>query len=162
MTEQVEVTKTRIEIPTDNYQKTRSANGSISRHNGDVVAAALAGLTLDEVYSLASEVVSTEAKPFTVADLNAKYEHLNAGQQRMNLGNRIRGAVNKMNKAEEGSGDTYLTTMAEPLRDAVEAREQEATAAKATKQAEREAAAAEKAAKKESAKAETNSSDEEE
>lgn len=156
MTEQV--AKTRIEIPTENYQKTRSANGSMSRHNGDVVAASLAGLTLDEVYSLASEVVSTEAKPFTVADLTAKYEHLNAGQQRMNLGNRIRGAVNKMNKAEDGSGDAYLTTVAEPLRDAVDAREQEVAAAKAAKQAEREKLAAEKAA----AKAQKGSSDEEE
>lgn len=130
--------KTRIEIPTEKYQKSRSASGTVTRHNGDVVAAALAGLTLDEVYQLASEVVSTEAKPFTVADLTAKYEHLNAGQQRMNLGNRIRGAVNKMNKAEEGSGDSYLTTVAEPLRDAVAGREAAAAQAKAEKEAERQ------------------------
>jgi regulator of protease activity HflC (stomatin/prohibitin superfamily) len=146
--------KVRIEIPTDNYTKARSASGSMSRNNGDVVASTLVGLTLDETIAIAVEVLDIPE-----AELRAKYAHLNVGQQRMNIGNRIRGAVNKMNKAEEQSGDSYLQTVASPFTDARAKREAAAAQAKAEKQAEREVKAAEKAAAK---AAKTESADEEE
>lgn len=146
--------KVRIEIPTDNYAKSRSASGSVSRHNGDVVASTLAGLTLDETVAIAVEVLD-----IAESDLRAKYEHLNVGQQRMNIGNRIRGAINKMNKAEDGSGDKYLVTVAEPFTIARDERVAQAEAQKAAAKAEREAKAAEKAAAKAAKK---ESADEEE
>lgn len=143
-----EVEKTRIEIPTDKYVKAKSASGAVSRHNGDVVASALEGLTIDEVFSLAAEVTEQEESM-----LREKYSHLNVGQQRMNLGNRIRGVVGKMNRACEKAldageeqphvfGDVFLNQLAEPYRDAVAQREQEAAEAKAAKEAERAAKSA--------------------
>lgn len=153
--------KTRIELPVEKYQKAKTASGGVSLHNGDRVAAALAGLTLEEVQKLAAEVISTEKTPVTVEDLVAKYAHLNPGQQRMNLGNRIRGALAKLDKAYDAavakgedagfSGDTYLATIAEPFRQAVADRQAAAEAEKAAKQAERE----EKAAGEKYQKAET-------
>lgn len=53
---------------------------------GDDVAIMLRSCdTLDKIYEAASEYLATP-----VADLKAKYAHLNNGQQRMNLGNRMR------------------------------------------------------------------------
>lgn len=145
-------TKTRIAANTEKYQKSKSASGSMSLNNGDRVAAAMLGLTLGEAVSLASDVTGV-----TADDLIAKYQHLNVGQQRMNLGNRIRGALNKLDKAfdaakdagkepESVNGDTYLANMALPYREAAEARELEAAVVKATKDAERQAKADAKAA----------------
>lgn len=159
-----EITKTpsekTIKIPTANYQVAKSASGSISRHNGDPVATAVVGATLEEVYTLAAEVLDTP-----VADLKAKYEHLNAGQQRMNLGNRMRGVVGKIDRNNELaaskndpvglSGAEYMAHVSSSLRDAVNAREEAEAEVKAKKQAAREAAKAEKAAKPKKAKAET-------
>jgi hypothetical protein len=115
-TEVTEASK-RINIPTDKYQQSRTATGGKSMHNGDVVATGLAGRTLDQVYEMASEMLDTEE-----SELREKYAHLNVGQQRMNLGNRIRGAVNRMNKkaeTEEGkkdgaiSGDSYFEQLSD-------------------------------------------------
>lgn len=59
-----------------------NASGRESVHNGDVVAAMLTGLSLKQLYVVASSVgISTD------------YGHLNNGMQRMNLGNRIRKLV---------------------------------------------------------------------
>lgn len=68
-------------------QKTASGNASVDC--GDQVAAKLRGMDLTAVYSLAAKTLD-----ITVKELQAKYGHLNTGMQRMNLGNRIRGAVN--------------------------------------------------------------------
>jgi len=130
--------KTVIEIPTEKYTKAKAASGAVSRHTGDLVARGLAGLTLDETFELACEVL--DADP---SELEAKYEHLNAGQQRMNLGNRIRGAVNKMNRAhekdaEQPNGDDYFVQVVEPFREAAKARAEEAEAARAAKRAKAE------------------------
>jgi hypothetical protein len=108
-TETTEATegKTRIAIPTENYVSAKSASGSKSKHNGDVVATALAGQDIDAVYGIAGEMLDTD-----VDALREKYAHLNVGQQRMNLGNRIRGAVNRMTKkaeTEEGKKEGLLT-----------------------------------------------------
>lgn len=147
-----ETGKTRIAADVSKYQKSKSASGSTSLNNGDRVAAAMDGLTLDEAYQLAAEVTTTSE-----AELRAKYAHLNVGQQRMNVGNRIRGALNKLDKAydsakdagkepESVSGSVYLETLVGPYRDAVEARAAEAAAVKAQKDAERQAKADAKAA----------------
>lgn len=82
------------------YQKSKSASGNVSRNNGDAVATLLAGQPVDVVCKVAAEMCDVAAE-----DLEAKYAHLNVGQQRMNLGNKIRGAVNRMDKkadTEEG------------------------------------------------------------
>lgn len=54
---------------------------------GDKVADRLRGKTLDEAYDAAAKVLGESTKA-----LRAKYEHLNPGQQRMCLGNRMRHA----------------------------------------------------------------------
>jgi hypothetical protein len=143
--------KTHIRPNLENYVTARSASGSKSQHNGDPVAQALQGATLEEVFSLTAEVLET-----TVAEVKAKYGHLNIGQQRMNCGNRIRGIVNKLNKEKDGSGDKYINSMASALRIAVKGREKELEAQAKAKDAEKlaklkEKAVAEKA--KEAAKA---------
>jgi len=73
----------------DKYVRTRSADGRRRLDSGDVVAVALRGLELEEVYEYVSDVIDVPA-----LELRAKYAHLNIGQQRMNLGNRLR-AYNK-------------------------------------------------------------------
>lgn len=70
------------------YQRVKSANGSVSQDNGDPVADMLRGKTLDECYSIASEHLNSSVK-----NLAIKYGHLNPGQQRMCLGNRLRSVV---------------------------------------------------------------------
>ena len=145
--------KVKIEIPAGEYEKSKSASGNLSRHNGDVVASALAGLPLNAVVLIASAMTDTSAE-----DLTAKYQHLNPGQQRMNLGNRIRGAVNKMNKHADSelgrsedavSGDDYLEQIAEPHQHEAKEQAKAATAKKEQEAKERGAALAAKTAKKE-------------
>lgn len=83
--------KTIIRANTEKYQRAKAASGAMSQHNGDTVAQTLAGLPLESVLAIANKMTSS--------DLSGKYAHLNIGQQRMNLGNRIRGAVAKINKS---------------------------------------------------------------
>lgn len=66
------------------------ADGSLKRalDCGDEVAAKLRAMTIDEVYAFAAKLV--DVKPNA---LKAKYEGLNVGMQRMNLGNMIRKAL---------------------------------------------------------------------
>lgn len=135
-----EETKTVIRPDVEKYQKARAASGSYSQHNGDPVAVALQGANLDEVYSLASEVTGVPE-----SDLHAKYDHLNPGQQRMSLGNRIRGVVNKMNKTEGGSGDKFIGDVSSGLRENVEKREAALNEKREKAEAEKAAKAAEKA-----------------
>ena len=153
--------KTRIEIETNNYVKGKGPSGGTTFHNGDAVATNLAGLSLEAVYSVASQALSTP-----VEDLQAKYRHLNPGQQRMNLGNRLRGLVQKVDKAnlKEGeeagpSGAEMLAYIARPFLEAAAAEIKEAEAArqkaaeeKAAEKARKEAEKAEAKAAKEAAK----------
>ncbi|AIZ01482.1 hypothetical protein J3_0035 [Vibrio phage J3] len=85
--------KTVVRPDVDKYQKTRTAKGNTSLHSGDVVAVGLAPLVLSEVYAVAAEMMGVD-----VDTLVAKYQHLNEGMQRMNLGNRIRGAIAALDK----------------------------------------------------------------
>lgn len=69
------------------YVRDRSAAGHSTLHNGDEIAVKLQGKVLDQVYKLAAKVLAEDEN-----ELRARYKHLNVGMQRMNLGNRIRGA----------------------------------------------------------------------
>lgn len=68
-----------------NYENCIAASGRRSKDNGDLVARELRGKPLDEVYKKAAEYLEVEESV-----LRARYCHLNVGQQRMCLGNRIR------------------------------------------------------------------------
>lgn len=59
-------------------------------HNGDPLAFALHGHDLYEVAKVGENVLEVPA-----SELIARYEHLNPGQQRMNIGNRIRAVIKK-------------------------------------------------------------------
>lgn len=74
-------------VDLSHYAKVKSASGNASLDNADETAKRLRGMDLDDVYSLASKTLK---EPVTV--LRARYKKLNPGMQRMNLGNRIRGA----------------------------------------------------------------------
>lgn len=134
-----EETKVVVRPNTENYATGRAASGAKTQHNGDPVATALNGATLEEVFGLAAEAIES-----TPTELAEKYGHLNPGMQRMNLGNRIRGVVNKMNKEKEGSGDKWVADLASGVQEAVAKREQERAAAAKAKEEERAKAAKEK------------------
>jgi len=67
------------------YKECRAYSGRKSLDNGDKTALSLRGKELGEVYEIASEILEE-----SVEVLMSKYSHLNPGQQRMCLGNRIR------------------------------------------------------------------------
>lgn len=89
--------KTVIRPDTESYVAGVSGSGKKTQHCGDEVAAALNGLPLTAVAAIAVSLTGTP-------DLAFKYDHLNIGQQRMNLGNRIRGVVKAKEKEAAGSG----------------------------------------------------------
>lgn len=143
----------KIVIDTESYKKERNANGQLTHHNGDIVASNLVHLKLDETYEVAAALLEVPE-----AELREKYAKLNLGQQRMNLGNRIRGAVSRLEKTGEGVGDANFLEACAAFDGAIRQREAEAAEAakaKAAAKAEREEkAAAKKAAKGEAARAE--------
>ena len=71
-------------------------NGRKSLDNGDDLAVKLRGMKLDELFKLASKELGVTQK-----ELHEKYDRLNPGMQRMNLGNRIRGAANRAARAKQ-------------------------------------------------------------
>jgi hypothetical protein len=127
-----------IKPDTSEYVESRAASGAKTKNNGDVVATGIAGATLDEIYELTAEALDTTDK-----ELREKYGHLNQGMQRMNLGNRLRGVVGKMNKEKEGSGDKWFKSFSSGVQQAAKARFKEQEAAR--KEREKEAAAKAKA-----------------
>lgn len=138
----------RVKPDLSKYVKGVSGSGKKTMRTNDLVAAALDGFTLDEVYAVAQELTDTPAKEF-----HAKYDHLNVGMQRMNLGNRIRGAIAKQDKAREkdksvANGAKLLEVACEKPRKSADGRAK----AKAFKAAEA-AKKAEAKAKEEKAKA---------
>jgi len=76
---------------------TKTAGGNTTIDNGDKLAAKLRGMDIDAVYKEAATVLNAALeegeKKTSVADLKARYGKLNVGMQRMNLGNRMRGAL---------------------------------------------------------------------
>ena len=118
----------------DEYVPGVSGSGKRTKNNGDAVATALNGLTLDEVEQLAGRL------KVELPD----YSHLNVGMQRMNYGNKIRKAVNALNKEEAGSGDEALEDKGRTIRvkaDKRIAKEADAKAVKAAAAAAKEEAA---------------------
>lgn len=75
--------------PKQSYTRSRASSGSASMHSGDVVATTCEGMTLEEVHALAESFCG---KKFDYSDLNS-------GMQRMNLGNRIRGKIGSIDRA---------------------------------------------------------------
>lgn len=122
-----------------------SGSGKKTKRSNDPIAGMLDGFTVEEVAQVAAAMTDVPAK-----ELIAKYAHLNVGMQRMNLGNRIRGAVAKLDKAHESdksvpNGLKQLELHARKGRAAVDKRLKEAADARAKRDAE--------AAKKAEAKA---------
>ena len=145
----------RVKPDLEKYVRGVSGSGKKTMRSVNAVADALDGFTIGEVYSVASQLTGTSQK-----ELHTKYDHLNVGMQRMNLGNRIRGAVAKANKAHVAdkanpTGDSQLVAACKSPRAAAGER----ATAKAAKQkiAEKKAedAAAEKANKKRAKAAES-------
>lgn len=77
------------------YVRYKTSDGQKGIDRGDEVARQLRGKELDEVYDIVAGVLGVP-----VDELKAKYRHLNKGQQRMNLGNRMRKAVRAGAKAD--------------------------------------------------------------
>lgn len=67
---------------------TKSGHLKRALDNGDAVAAKLRPMDLDEVYAFAAETCRVAEK-----GLRDRFDHLNVGMQRMNLGNMIRKAL---------------------------------------------------------------------
>lgn len=66
----------------------RTAAGNISVDVNDALAQFLRGRSVQDVAKIAAVALGVEESA-----LLAKYAHLNVGQQRMNIGNRLRAAV---------------------------------------------------------------------
>jgi hypothetical protein len=77
------------------YVAHKTAEGNKSYDNGDNIAQQLRGMSLDEIYAKASKDLGITQKA-----LHEQYDKLNVGMQRMNLGNRIRGAAKKLAAGE--------------------------------------------------------------
>lgn len=118
-----EVTKTSIKPNVANMVKGKGG----SLHSNDFIGGALAGLTLDQVKTIADDL-GVDA---------SKYDHLNSGQQRMNIGNRLRALVKKDTQEHRDNVDT-ITALSEKFKAENEA---EAEAKKAAKAAEKAAEA---------------------
>lgn len=72
------------------YVKTKSAKGKPTAICGDEVSTILSGLEVEVALEVAAWAIDVPAD-----ELYTRYEHLNPGQQRMNAGNLIRGAIKK-------------------------------------------------------------------
>jgi uncharacterized membrane protein len=155
MTEATAVTsKTTIRPNIANMVKTKGG----SYHKDDFIGTTLAGLTVAQV-----KVIATECG----LDVS-KYEHLNAGQQRMTLGNSLRKLTNMVdetpltgpaldkamaaNKDAESCRD-QIEELANSMKETAEEAAAAKEAAKAEAKAAKEAAAAAKKAEKAAAKA---------
>ena len=90
----------RIKKYVKNYETVLASSGKKSKDSGDRVAVELRGLTLDAVYGAVATALDTD-----VETLIAKYCHLNEGQQRMCLGNRLRGLYRRQEAAAEAAAE---------------------------------------------------------
>ena len=122
-----------IRVDKDKYQKARTASGTKSLNNGDEVAVALEGLTLGECQDLADSFIGDN-------DFRTRYAKLNPGMQRMNIGNRIRGAVSKATVTNDKGevttdGVAKFNKAAKPFITAAKTRRGEAIKAAAAKAA---------------------------
>lgn len=77
---------------------TTTASGNKSLDNGDAVALMLRGADLDTVYKIGAKELGVSEQ-----ELRTKYAHLNPGQQRMNVGNRVRAAIRKREAQQQAA-----------------------------------------------------------
>ena len=139
-----------VNIDRSKYVAGRTASGTKSLSNGDEVATAIAGIPLDELYTVCDKVCGEN-------DYRTRYAKLNPGMQRMNLGNRLRGQVNKIDKENEksdkpgASGIDRLLKITAPLQKAAQKVADGVAAQKAKDKKEKEEASA-KAKKEKEAK----------
>lgn len=123
---------------TDNYQTAKSASGSTTKHSGDSVAVALVGATLDETYAFVSKIVGVAEDV-----LREKYGNANVGQQRMFLGNLIRGGMATKDAEKAARIESAFAEHVTEFRVAIDARQEEtarlAAEEKARKDAEKQA-----------------------
>ena len=135
--------KTVIRPKTENYVRDRSGSGKRTQRIDDLTARTLAGKTLEEIKQGAN----------VLAINHPKWSHLNAGQQRMLIGNAIR---HKLNSEKEAFTEADLASVfgapadpydADAVAAAKAAREAEAAEKKAAKDEAKAARAAAKAAK---------------
>ena len=117
------------------YTKARAASGSSSLNNGDQVAKALEGLSLDEVQGVANKLIADN-------DFATRYKKLNPGMQRMNIGNRLRGFCRQDDK-----NSAAFDKAVKPFATAAATRAKAAAKAKADAAAARATAAKSKKAK---------------
>ena len=81
----------------------KTPSGRKSIDTNDWAAILLRGQTLDMIYYIAAEHMNAclpMGEKTTPELLKARYGHLNAGMQRMNLANRMRGAYNRAEDAK--------------------------------------------------------------
>lgn len=94
LAEEAEMLKVRRCVNTtynpEHYVKAKSKSGHATLHNGDHTAQTLAEMDLDQIYTHVAIMIGENEQI-----LRNKYGHLNAGMQRMNLGNRLRAWTKK-------------------------------------------------------------------
>lgn len=136
-----------VNVKRDKYHKTRAASGSVSLNNGDEVATALEGLTLEEIFEVASKLIPDN-------DFTTRYKKLNPGMQRMNVGNRLRGWVRKDEK-NLAAFNKAIKPFAKAAEDRIKAAEKakaDAAKARAEKAAAKAKSKAQHTAKRKSSK----------
>ena len=138
----------RIKPNLETYVGGVSGSGKRTKRADNPVSEALDGFTIEETAAVAQAMCDIPAK-----DLLAKYGHLNVGMVKMNLANRIRGAVAKLDKAHEADkavvpGLKTLAINTEKGRSAVAKRVAAGAKAKEDREAKAAKAAEAKAAKK--------------
>lgn len=137
MTDETE-DKVVIKPDLEKYDSVTSASGKKSHiRSGDPVSLALVGFSLDQVYAVAYDL-GVELKD---------YSNLNDGMQRMCIGNKIRGWINRQTRANDAAIAknekpgldplTALNKVCSPIR-----KDNEKAAKEATAKAKKEAKAA--------------------
>jgi len=136
------------EVNLDRYfvSDTKTPSGRRTIDTNDEIAQSLRGLPLEQVYQLAAETTG-----ISVEELQDKYAGLNTGMQRMNLGNRIRGAegvVEREAKAAEKKAEREANAEAKRIEREIakNAKDAEKLQAAEAKEAARKAATEAKAA----------------
>jgi len=128
----------------ENYTTGKSASGKKTHHTGDHVATAMDGMTVEEVAGIGAQLIPDAGSATALIE---RYSNLNVGMQRMNIGNRIRAVVAKLEKEEAGKGTAAFDKASGT---AVKARNKRVAAA--AKEAEAKAKEKAKAAKEKAAK----------
>ena len=143
-----------IKPQTEGYVASRTSKGTASKICGDTISTALAGSTLEEAYGVATTVLAVEE-----GSLQSKYNGRNPGQQRMILGNLLRGALKGKDevanaetlKVFEKATKAIAGAVAQRTKDAAKAKRQaaedKAEKIKEAKKLDNEAKALEKANK---------------